>query len=616
MRSLFLIFVLVSISLFAQSGDSIKTYWLSPVEVTASQQLLGETAFRVGKDGYIENLNKRGFQLIRKGVFFAQDMYADGFHRSDISVVIDGERYHSACPNRMDSPLSRVNPLELASIDMTKTAGLLQSGFAGRLLFNRSVPNEPFTVKSALTGSAYSSQGFDGALLLEKDQQALSLHYATGTTYDDAEGQTFKDLYGYKDNYQYQLAEFSYRGIMDDFSYGASFTYTDDIAFPYLMMDERYNRVYSAHISYGNQKLYVNYTDHLMDNALRESMSTMTTEARNLTIGAVGSFYEIFYRNWDSDNTFVTPTTIIDNHLMPDVNEISATLHHSLSVDKITFSGRGGIVYAAMNDAGRLSFFTDYFSDAGDNRIFPTGGISAGYTTKLSNDIGFGALLDAAADAPQMQELYIAVNKPGTKPDWRGDPTLDQPIRATLRASLNYHTASLELFGTRVWQYIEPYRYMGTNAWQSFTNIDALIAGLILNYDWKYISFEAAYTYGENLTNEEPLAEIAPLSIRTILSYPVTDEFTVSLSHLYNDAQTRVSETLWEKTTPAFNRIDLGIAYDVEEWTFSVAAENITNELYYHHLSYMRNPFSTGTAVYEPGTTIRLNILYARTFGL
>ena len=67
-------------------------------------------------------------------------------------------------------------------------------------------------------------------------------------------------------------------------------------------MDERFNRVYSAYLSYDKNKLYFNYTDHIMDNELRVSSMLMRTSAKNLTIGAIGEFYEVVYRNWDADN--------------------------------------------------------------------------------------------------------------------------------------------------------------------------------------------------------------------------------------------------------------------------------------------------------------------------
>jgi len=54
--------------------------------------------------------------------------------------------------------------------------------------------------------------------------------------------------------------------------------------FPYLMMDERDNTFFSASATYQSHKFYVNYTEHMMDNGLRESLSSMITDATNLTL--------------------------------------------------------------------------------------------------------------------------------------------------------------------------------------------------------------------------------------------------------------------------------------------------------------------------------------------
>jgi iron complex outermembrane receptor protein len=82
----------------------------------------------------------------------------------------------------------------------------------------------------------------------------------------------------------------------------------------------------------------------------------------------------------------------------------------------------------------------------------------------------------------------------------------------------------------------------------------------------------------------------------------------VYLKHTYNDAQTRVDESLNESTTPAWNRIDIGVMYNAGNILISIDLENLTNTLYYQHLSYLRDPFASGYKIFEPGTSIRLNV--------
>jgi hypothetical protein len=286
-----IVLVLLSRNIFSQTEDSVKNYWLNQVEIRAKRINLGEYSTEISKDRLNNILDNNGFSLIRKGVYFAQDIYADGFKRGDINVVIDGERYHSACPNRMDSPLIRVNPLELSSVELVKNGCNIQSGLAGVVEFKRSIPSAETNVKANLSGSAGAMEGIDLAISGDTKNHRVSFRYAEGNPYKDADGNTFKDLYGYRENFKYKLAEVMMRGNLENISYGMSFTYTDNVSFPYLRMDERLNRVYSAFARYKKHKIYFNYTRHIMDNALRKSPMFMETDAKNLTIGAIGDFY-------------------------------------------------------------------------------------------------------------------------------------------------------------------------------------------------------------------------------------------------------------------------------------------------------------------------------------
>ena len=97
---------------------STKIYEVTSIYVSSDREKFGLSVFPTTKDNFNKVLNVNGFNLIRKGTFFAQDIYSEGYKRDDITVVVDGERYHSACPNRMDSPLTRVNPLEMKLITL------------------------------------------------------------------------------------------------------------------------------------------------------------------------------------------------------------------------------------------------------------------------------------------------------------------------------------------------------------------------------------------------------------------------------------------------------------------------------------------------------------------
>ena len=80
---------------------------------------------------------------------------------------------------------------------------------------------------------------------------------------------------------------------------------------------------------------------------------------------------------------------------------------------------------------------------------------------------------------------------------------------------------------------------------------------------------------------------------------------------MYEAEQNRVDEILTEDPTPAWYRIDIGAKYELKNLLLRLELENITNQLYYRHLSYSRNPFATGTKVFEPGRKIYLSLSYS-----
>lgn len=598
----------------AQSADSVRVYWLQPVEVTSTKMSIGDKNFPTEKDNLSNILGRWGFSLIRKGVFFAQDIYADGLKRGDINVVVDGERYHSACPNRMDSPLTRVNPLEIESVDLIKSSGNLQSGLGGAVSFSRSDPFSNFGIKASLSGTAGAQSCMDLAGMVDKSSNRLTFRYSSGSPYEEADGNTFKDLYGYKDNYNYTLAEAAFRGKASNLNYGLSFSYTDDVSFPYLMMDERVNRVISAFGEYKNNKLYFNYTDHVMDNALRISTMLMESAAKNLTIGVKGDFYDIYFRNWDINNYFDNPKTHIDNQMIPGVNTFAASVNHLLNYNKISLSSKIGLQHVAVTETDRMDFYEELYPDAQSSRWFPTFGLSANFNDMLSESWGYGLMAETVLDSPENEALYIAVTKPMANPNWSGNPTLSQPFRATLRGSVGSANINAEVFGSYIWNYVYLTKLPGNmKQFQTYTNINSLLAGVTIQGSWKYFDIDASYTWAENKTNNTPMVEIAPIKIMSTLKLPDYQGFTAFLRHTFNSEQTRIDVMLNESPTPSWNKFDAGVAYSFSSLILNLEVENITGQNYYQHLSYFRNPFSSSAKVYEPGRTVRLRILFNQT---
>ncbi|MGQ9800023.1 MAG: hypothetical protein ACUVRG_12195, partial [Ignavibacterium sp.] len=162
-----------------------------------------------------------------------------------------------------------------------------------------------------------------------------------------------------------------------------------------------------------------------------------------------------------------------------------------------------------------------------------------------------------------------------TNPDWSRNSTLNQPIRGTVRTSLSYDFIRLELFGNYVNNYIDVVKKMkNMKPAMTYENVNALIAGTNITFSYKWIESNLTYLWGENYDSKKPLAEIAPLSVFTIIRTPELSGFRFTLSHRYENAQTRINNDLKEYKTAAWNSVGLGIEYSYNFLTFSLQGFN------------------------------------------
>lgn len=569
--------------------------------------------FPFEKERFHQVLTGNGFGLISKGVFLAQDIQGDGFKRDDISIVVDGERYHSACPNRMDSPLTRSNSLEMDVIELDKTSSSCCSGIGGSVAYRRQPIGDHDQLRAGISQSAGASDASDFGFAATTRHHRLGGRYAVGSGYTDGDGLSFVERYGYRNDFTYQLAEGSITGENRGVEYRAQFTYTDDVMFPYLQMDERLNRVYSGFVSYRGHKLYTNYTEHLMDNGLRLPMPggmSMATDAINTTVGIIGPVYEAFYRRWDADNAIVTMMGRIDNALMPAARQVGVTARHSGVYHGMTYWARAGVSHFSIGEGVREAFYQPLYPGQEASRTFPSGALGVAVRKHLSQHLTGVVTSDASVEPPTAQSLYIAVQRPMGAVWWSGNPSLDAPVRASLRTKLEARNVTLETSATHVWNYVElAAATAGSQAYQTYENIDALFLSANLRGEWRYVTFAAGYTWSQGGPDDTPLAEIPPFYLTYTLTTPRIARGAAYWRHTYNDAQTRVDVALSELTTASWHRFDIGVNYDMTPFRLSVEVENITDEFYTQHLSYVRDPFSAGRRVYEPGRTLRANVV-------
>jgi outer membrane receptor protein involved in Fe transport len=351
-----------------------------------------------------------------------------------------------------------------------------------------------------------------------------------------------------------------------------------------------------------------------MDNGMRVSQGQMKTDAVNTTLGLNGPIYEVFFRRWSADNRIVTPMTTIKNHMIPGVRQYSGSVFRRPSTGSLTYWARAGLTFFTLEDAARASFYEPVHGEQTTDRTFVTGALGAAIQRQLNTDLSASVAADVAAEPPNAQSLYIAVQRPGTKA-WRsGNPGLKASVRASLRGVVAGYGATLEASAGHVWDYINVAGTTagGRNYW-TFENVDAVLLSVGLKGNWRYLQLAAGYTWANRDPGNRPLAEVPPLYLTYTLRSPRVGKGWAYWRHAYNDAQTRVDEALLEQPTESWNRFDAGIVYDIHPVRLSLEVENVFDELYTQHMSYLRSAFATGVRVYEPGRVIRFNVTLAAT---
>ena len=571
--------------------------------VTPGARLLPLTA-----ENLHEVFARDGVALVRRGGSLTADLYLDGFRRGDLLTTLDGERHHTACPNRMDAVVGRINPLDFDSVELRAGAAGAQSALAGRVDFRRSRPGRVRSMRGYLEGSFEAAEALDGSVSLEDAGTRLTVRHTRQETWLDGDGRGFSDLYGYAVEEPATLTEVAAHHVDDEWDVTASYTATRDISFPYLMMDERKNDLWSFAVGRDGHRVYVNTAEHLMDNGLRTGGGAMVTDASTTTAGLVGPGYELYARWWDADNS-VGP---LDNHLMPAARRLGATFVTTLgSPQGMRLTLRGGLSASRVGDAAALGAYRELEPDA-ERALF-----SIPFACGLSDRrqvLGgeFQGGVELASEPPELDQLFIIIHKPMGKPHWLGNPELDDPVRAGLRGEYRRGPWTVATHVSYVDGYVQlAKRVIGGVPYQTFAGVDALLASAAVRFERPWCSVGAAWTWGERTADAVPLAEMRPLTWDLSLIAPRYSRLDGRATWTHAVEQTRIDPEQNELSTGAWDRFDLVLGIDLGPARLALAAENLTDETYSSHLSYARNPFAAGLRVHEPGRTLRVRTTFA-----
>ncbi len=604
---------------------------------------------------------------IRKGGT-ANDITIRGFGRDNINVLIDGQRIYGACPNRMDPPIFHMSTRQVKEVQILEGPFDVsnQGSLAGVVNLISKDPDKGKGGSLFFTGGYfnYLHGGFDSYIGNELARVLVGYSKQYSKPYESGEGKKITQYANYKfselDHTAFDIDNAWAKVVIipnqeNEIKINYAFDEAKDVLYPYLLMDAVYDRTHRINGEYFIKPLgikisaYWNFVKHDMQDRWRTTSSTWTrgymmrTLAKTKTYGAkvekdlrIGDIklkagIDAYLRNWKADNVVMT----LDNRgMIPDVDikNVGAFIKGTKSVGSLIISGglradrtKSEADTGALGTANQQLYDSYYNSyDLSQTDTYLSGNIVARYKIdkRSSVYVGFGHTVRV----PDPEERFIALKKPMTKPNWVGNPNLNPTKNNEIDAGFEYYRGLFGIKGNLFYSDLTDYIYLTsinpiryeTKPAQSYQNIDAHIYGGDLTAvgmltDTVSVEAGVAYQRGKkdsgNYTDSD-LAEIPPLKTRIAVKY---DNGTVfgQIEGIYASPQEDVDTDLNEQKTKSYYVVNIKTGLNAGNRAFiGLGIDNIFDKNYYTHLSYLRNPFSSGTKVPEPGRFVYMNVSY------
>jgi iron complex outermembrane receptor protein len=608
--------------------------------------------------GAILNLNPV-VNGIRKSGAFAFDPVMRGFKYEQLNVVIDGfQTAHAACPNRMDPPTSQVVLNRIKQVEILKGPHALRYGIGlgGTLNF---VQEDPvFSAEGGAYGrysSMYESNGNifrnEGRFGINGEKYDLGIigSWSQGTNYVDGDGNQIpanfkRGTVGFYGDFNLTKRDLIQMTINRNFA--------RDVDFPTLPMDLRSDDTWMGSLrhtrTFAGRNLkkwttsgYFSLIDHLMDNGLRDIQPRMVnarTPANTQSLGGrTEGLWQLgnskFYAGADfrseaaqgkREREFLmgpnAGSTVFDNAWQDSqISKIGAfaTYHLPFGANLLSLAGRLDVNQAiAMDEAPE---FQQINPKTEVIQLNP--GVSAGLQRELGDNFNMGFWLARVQRSGSITERFINFFPVGLDPyELVGNPELNPETNNQVDFQFGFNTTGLQvelsLFGAYLTDYITAEiidvapRMPSSPGVRQFINVgQAIKTGFELSYIQKIgrgIQHQVmvAYTYGENLSANEALPEIAPLDLRyAVTGSHFNDKLHTAIRIRHVMAQNRVSPSFGENSTPNFTLVDVDGSYAFHsKFSFKIGVQNLFDQVYFEHLN---RPFgSERTPLFAPGRNI------------
>lgn len=604
------------------------------------------------------------YRLRKAGI--ANDVVVRGFQQNNVNVLINGARIYGACPGHMDPAVYHVDFAEVERVDVAKGAFNVASAGSLGATVNVITKRSPLGLRVTPSMSAGSFGYYNPSITASYGNERIRFlagySYRQSDPYKDGSGRSFLDASNYNmaahDQHAFEIntgwfeTEFTSRN-----NQRLTLDYTRQqsglVLYPYETMDSDYDHADRASLKYGitnptdairsiRAQIYFTQVIHFMSDRYRTTamMNTwmMAADARSRAIGGhleadiwhgLTLGLESYYRNWNVIDYMNMSGMLSSTPALPDVATRAlgafAEYDHSLS-NRLKFSGGVRIDHDSMSTGTPGLNTNNYFyyhNTRGTEARDSYGSGNARLTFSLAESFEFFAGVGTSGRVPDAEERYLnyttMMSVEVGNPDLPRVRNTEFSVGAVFRHGSSYIKPSA--FYSKLNDYIlvnnQPLQnlngMMPSNA-RSYTNVDARIYGGEITYAFRLpsdFSLSGGGSYARGASDLNPLAgvldsnlpEMPPLRFRAALRY--THKF--GFAELGGTAVARqglIDKDLNESATAGYASLDLKLELKYWKISASLAVDNLLNRDYVEHLSYFRDPFSSGVRVPEPGRNL------------
>lgn len=594
-----------------------------------------------------------------------------GQQQTQLNIINDGAMVHGGCPSRMDPPSSFVDPATYDSITILKGYQSVRygaGGTGGTVLFDRkpvTFADEAFDATGSVGGYYESNGQIRGANTDISAGNSLGQVRAiwgtsTGNDYEAGNGQKVRS--GFSAN-NYSLMPTWTPNADTTISAGVELNQTHDVLYA-GMMDAPKGSALTHRVSLNHKvsgdifksfefKAYNSAVEHEMDNYSLRTTTGMKmrtpsdsdtfggTLSGELNISDVPLSLGIDLQNnardaWSYTGMGATANTV-SSRIWPDVH-IRQTGFFAEAAPELSPSTRLKIgtrydlvnaeARAANNVYGTASpnslYLSNYGKRADDVTEHNIGGLLR-LEHDLTRDTKFFTGLSRSVRTADATERYLATNSAMAGMQRVGNPDIEPEKHHQLDMGLSHATRQWNGTVSTYIDYVNDYIMQDLARGQSgvlvnngatiYRNVDARLMGIEaegkynLAPKWALLG-GAAYTYGNNQTDNDALAQIPPLSGRVGFEY--TEESWLLGSRLnFATRQDRTDNQTSKRDirqTGGYGTVDIYSKVTFQTVDIRFGVSNLFDKNYAQHLNRSSIFDPTNVQINEPGRSVGIQL--------